>query len=140
MKNVLKKSVLASSVLHNIACNYKLWKIRHTERQTSFFSKTTCNKFFQCLQSSPSASTRSLQLPFVVNPRSRMTPCTYVNKTKYEDLFYRVFYGMAFLQKVPGTDTLCEKLLSKMKITRNKHRTFLLSQKSIITYRPLLYA
>ena len=27
VKNVLKKSVLASSVLHNIACNYKLWKI-----------------------------------------------------------------------------------------------------------------
>lgn len=30
------------------------------------------------------------------------------------------------------------KELSKMKITRNKHRTFLLSQKSTITYyRPL---
>ena len=43
MKNVLKKSVPASSVLHNIACNYKLWKIRHTERQTSFFS----NYFFR---------------------------------------------------------------------------------------------
>ena len=35
VKNVLKKSVPASSVLHNIACNYKLWKIRHTERQVS---------------------------------------------------------------------------------------------------------
>lgn len=38
VKNLLKKSVPASSVLHNIACNYKLWKIRHTKRQKSFFS------------------------------------------------------------------------------------------------------
>ena len=43
MKNVFKKSVPASSVLHNIACDYKLWKIRRTERQTSFFS----NYFFR---------------------------------------------------------------------------------------------
>ena len=40
---MLKKSVPASIALHNIACNYKLWKIRHTERQTSFFS----NYFFR---------------------------------------------------------------------------------------------
>ena len=40
VKNMLKKSVLALSVLHNIACNYKFLKIRHTARQTSFFSKT----------------------------------------------------------------------------------------------------
>ena len=40
VKNVLEKSVPASSILHNIACKYKLWKIRHTERQTSFFRKT----------------------------------------------------------------------------------------------------
>ena len=40
VKNVLKKSVPASSALHNIACNYKLWKIRHTKKQTSFFRKT----------------------------------------------------------------------------------------------------
>ena len=43
VKNVLKKSVPASSVLHDIACKYKLWKIRHTERLTSFFS----NHFFR---------------------------------------------------------------------------------------------
>jgi len=41
--HVVKKSVPASSVLHNIATNYKWWKIRHTERQTSFFS----NYFFR---------------------------------------------------------------------------------------------
>ena len=40
VKNVLKKSVPVSSVLHNIARNYKLWEIRQTERQTSFFRKT----------------------------------------------------------------------------------------------------
>ena len=47
--------------------NYKLWKIRHTEKQTSsFLSKRISNKFFQNLQSSPPASTRSLQLSFVI--------------------------------------------------------------------------
>ena len=42
VKHVVKKSVHASSGCHNIATNYKWWKIRHIERQTSFFS----NYFF----------------------------------------------------------------------------------------------
>ena len=46
VKNVLKKSVPVSSV-----CLVKRFS----------------NKFFQCLRSSPPASTRSLQLPFVFN-------------------------------------------------------------------------
>ena len=67
VKNALKKSVPASFVLGKNPGG-KLWKIRHTERQTSsFFSKTISNKFFQCLQSSPPVSTSSLQLPFVLS-------------------------------------------------------------------------
>ena len=67
MKNVLKKSVPASSVLHNIACNYKLpGKSGILKGKQVSLVKRFSNKFFQCLQSSPSASTRSLQLPFVV--------------------------------------------------------------------------
>ena len=46
--------------------SYKLWKIRHTEsKQLVSLTKRISNKFFQCPQSSPPASTRSLQLPFV---------------------------------------------------------------------------
>ena len=38
MKNALKKSAPASSVFYTTdEANYKLWKIRHTERQTSSF-------------------------------------------------------------------------------------------------------
>ena len=46
--------------------NYKLWKIRHTEKQTVVsLAKRISYKFFQCPQSPPPASTCSLQLPFV---------------------------------------------------------------------------
>ena len=66
VKNVLKKSVPASSALHNIACNYKLWKIRHLKSKQVSLEKQFSNKFFQCFQFSPPASTCSLQLPFVL--------------------------------------------------------------------------
>ena len=65
VKNVLKKSVPASSALHNIACNYKLWKIRHLKSKQVSLEKRFSNKFFPCFQSSPPASTCSFQLSFV---------------------------------------------------------------------------
>ena len=37
-KNLLRKSVPVSSVLHSIATNYKHWKIRFTQKQDSFYS------------------------------------------------------------------------------------------------------
>ena len=55
--------------------NYKLWKIRHTERQPVVsLVKRFSNEFFQCLRSSPPASTRSLQLPLVFTHPQLLVP------------------------------------------------------------------
>ena len=57
MENVLKKSV---KVIINCGKSDIL-----KSKQVVSLAKRISNKFFQCPQSSPPASTRSLQLPFV---------------------------------------------------------------------------
>ena len=42
-KNMLRKSVPVSSILHSIATNYKQWSIRCTKRQDSFYSNYFAN-------------------------------------------------------------------------------------------------
>ena len=65
VKNVLKKSVPAHTELMKIVKNCGKSDILRKGKQVVSLVKRFSNKFFQCLQSSPPASTHSLQLPFV---------------------------------------------------------------------------
>ena len=77
--------------------NYKLWKIRHIlkSKQAVSLVKRISNKFFQYLRSSPPASTRSLQLPFV---------------------FTWTMFKQTKLTKRPARRAKKVKLLSKLKL------------------------
>ena len=65
VKNVLKKSVPASSVLHTLLVVINCGNSDILKGKRVSLVKRFSNNFFQCLHSSPPASTRSLQLPFV---------------------------------------------------------------------------
>ena len=76
--------------------NYRLWKIRHTEKQCKqvvSLAKWISNKVFQCLQSPPPASTRSLQLPFVLFVTQNMCILLYLSLFKL--LIQFVLYSLS---------------------------------------------